>query len=100
MSFVGKGFGVLTRLLKKWGSGCEHKIQICTRRRERVLFLAGTRRLKLLDVIQKRVIHSSAHPVSMLQELHNKVRALKNYITKVLGLPTYTLKGRDKKCIE
>jgi hypothetical protein len=54
MPSVGKGLGVMTRLLKKWRSGFEYKIQTYwkgTGRGEMLLFLTGSLLLKLMEIM-------------------------------------------------
>jgi hypothetical protein len=50
MLSVGKGLRVMTRLLKK-RSDCEYKIQIGARREYVLLFLAGARLFKLIEIM-------------------------------------------------
>ena len=48
-----EGLAVRTRLFKKWRSICKHKIQPGTKGREMLLFLTGTRILKLMKIMYK-----------------------------------------------
>jgi hypothetical protein len=51
MPFVGKGLGLMTRLFKKCRSGWKYKIQTGIKRGQMLLFLAGTRLLKWMEIM-------------------------------------------------
>jgi hypothetical protein len=62
-------------LLKKWGNGCEYKIQSGTRGGQKLSFLTGARLLRWMEICRKVrcAIHISSYPTGMFKELHDKL---------------------------
>lgn len=78
-------------LFKKWGNGCEYKIQSGTRGGQKLSFLAGARLLRWMEIRRKVkcAIHPSSYPTGMFKQLHDKLQLLKKYVTHLFGQPAY-----------